>query len=48
MKYIQVTIVLALIRSIDNSGNIKWYVDAEFAVHKNMRTHTDGFVTMVT
>ena len=27
-------------------GNIKWYVDAVFAVHKNMRRHTGGFVTM--
>ena len=28
MKYIQGTIGLLLIMSIDNSGNIKWYVDA--------------------
>ena len=34
--------------SINKSGNIKWYVDAEFAVHKDMRSHTGGFMTMVT
>ena len=46
MKYIQGTIGLPLIFSIDKSGNIKWYVDSSFAVHKYMRIHTGGFVTM--
>ena len=48
MKYIQGTIDLPLILSIDKSGNIKWYVDASFAVHKDMRSHTGGFMTMET
>ena len=26
----------------------KWYVDAEFAVHTDMRSHTSGFMTMGT
>ena len=47
MKYIQWTIGLPLILSIDKSGNIKCYVDALFAVHKDMRSHTGGFMTMV-
>ena len=47
-KYIQWTIGLPLILSIDKSGNIKWYVDAAFAVHKDMRSHTGGFMTMGT
>ena len=34
--------------SKNNSGNIKWYVDSVFAVHKNMRSQTIGFITMVT
>ena len=34
--------------SINNSGNIKWYVDAAFAVHKDIRSRTGGFMTMVT
>ena len=45
-KYIQGTIVLPLILSVDKSGNIKWYVDAYFAVHKDTRRHTGGFMTM--
>ena len=48
MKYIQGTIGLPLILSIYKSGNIKWYADASFAVHKDMRSHNGGFVTMVT
>ena len=32
--------------SIDKSVNIKWCVDAVFAVHKDMRGHTGGFMTM--
>ena len=34
--------------SIDKSVNIKWYVDASFAAHKDMRSHTGGFMTMGT
>ena len=48
MKYNQGTIVLTLILSIKKSGNIKWYIDAAFSVHKNMRSHTCDFMTMVT
>ena len=48
MKYIQGIIGLPLILSIDKSVNIKWYVDALFAVHKYMRSHTGGFMTMGT
>ena len=48
MKYIQGTIGLPPILSIDKSGNIKWYVDALFAVHKDMRSHTGDFMTMGT
>ena len=33
--------------SIDKSVNIKWYVDALFALHKDMRIHAGGFMTMV-
>ena len=46
MKYIQGTIVLPLILSIDKSGNIKWYVYASFALHKDTRSHTGGFMNM--
>ena len=43
MKYIQWTIFLPLIISINNSGNIKWYFDKSFEVQKYMKSHTDGF-----
>ena len=48
VNYIQRTISLPLIFSINKSGNIKWYADTNFAVHKYMRIHTGGFMTMVT
>ena len=48
MTYIKLTIGLPLFLSINKSRNIKWYVDAAFAVHKYMRVHTSGFITMVT
>ena len=44
MKYIQGTIGLPLILSINKSGNIKWYVNAEFAVHKDMRRTGGSYV----
>ena len=44
MKYVRGTIGLPLIMPIEKYGNIKWSVDAEFAVHKYMRTHTGGFL----
>ena len=47
MKYIQGTIGLPLIFSIDKLVNIKWYVDASFAVHKDMSSQSGGFMTMV-
>ena len=48
MKYIQGAIGIQLIMSIEKYVNIKWYVDAEFAVHKDMRGHTGVFVTLKT
>ena len=47
MKYLPGTIGLPLILSIEKYGHIKWYVDAEFGVHKYMSNHTGGFMTMV-
>ena len=46
MKYIQGTICIPLFFSIKKSGNIKWYVDVAFALHKEMKIHTGGFMTM--
>ena len=47
IKFIQGTTGLPLILRIDKYVNIKWYIDAEFAVHKDMRIHTGGFMIMV-
>ena len=43
MNYTKDIIGISLILSIDNYGNVKWYVDAEFVVHKYMKSHTGGF-----
>ena len=48
VKYIQGTIGLPLILSIDKYVNIKRYVDAEFAMHKDIMGHAGGFMTMGT
>ena len=45
-NYIQVTISLPLILSKDKYRNIKWYVDAAFAVHNDTQSHTGWFMTM--
>ena len=46
IKYICGTLELPLILSADGSGIIKWWVDASFAVHPNMRGHTGGGVSL--
>ena len=48
MKCTQSTIGLPFIWSIDKSVNIKWYDDASFWGHKDMRSHTGGSITMRT
>ena len=48
MNYIQGTIGLSFILSVDKAVNIQWYIDAEFAVHKYMKSHTCGSITSVT
>jgi len=46
MKYLHGTRELPLILGSDGMGIVKWYVDASFAVHPNMRSHTGGAVTL--
>ena len=48
MQYIKGTIGLPLILSIDKDGNIKCYVDVEFAAHKDTSIHSCGLTNMVT
>ena len=46
MKYLRGTRNLPLILSADGSGIMKWWVDASFAVHPNMRGHSGGGLSM--
>ena len=46
IKYLKGTRDLPLILGSDGTGVVKWYVDASFAVHPNMRSHTGGAVTL--
>ena len=45
LGYVKETIFLPLVLGWDETGNIYWYVDASFAVHQNMRSHTGGVMT---
>ena len=47
IDYTQGTIGMTMILSMDRSGNIKWYFDAAFTVHEDMRSNTGGFMNMV-
>jgi hypothetical protein len=42
MKYLQSTIDLPLVLSTDGSGKLRWHIDASYAVHMDMRSHTGG------
>ncbi len=46
MKYIRGTRRMPLILRADGSGILKWYVDAAFAVHPNLRGHSGGGLTL--
>lgn len=37
---------LQLVLGWDESGTIRWNVDASFAVHKDMRSHTGAVLTL--
>ena len=46
MEYLRANKDQALVLSGKNEGLLMWYVDASFAVHPNMRSHTGGGLTM--
>jgi hypothetical protein len=46
MKYLRGTRTMPLILSANGSGILKWYVDASFAVHPNLRGHSGGGLTL--
>ena len=44
--YLKATKELVLTLSADNTNLLKWYVDAAYAVHKDMRSQTGGVFTL--
>ena len=46
MEYLRADRDRPLVLGGDNNGLLMWYVDASFAVHPNMRSHTGGGLTM--
>jgi len=45
LGYIKDTIFIPQTIGGDGTGSIYWYVDASFAVHHNMKSHTGGMMT---
>ena len=46
MKYMRGTRDLPFILSANGNGVLKWWIDSSYAVHPNMRGHTDGGISM--
>ena len=46
MKYLQATPFIPLVLGWDGSSFVRWYVDASFAVHPDMKSHRGGCMTM--
>jgi hypothetical protein len=46
MRYLQGTIDIPLVLEADNTHVIKWWVDASFAIHHDMKSHTGGVMMM--
>jgi hypothetical protein len=46
LKYLRGTPNLALTLEGDDTRIVKWWVDASFAVHKDMRSHTGGTLSL--
>ena len=45
-RYLDGTIGLPLILAMDESGKMRRYMDASFAVHNDMKSHTGATMTM--
>jgi hypothetical protein len=46
IKYLRLTISIPLVLGWDGSGQLKWSVDASFAIHKDMRSHTGAVLSL--
>ena len=45
IRYLREIISLPLVLGWDGSGNLIWSVDASFAIHKGMKSHTGAVLT---
>ena len=48
VRYVRATIHLPLILGLDGPGNMVWSIDASFAVHMDMKSHTGYCLTLGT
>ena len=46
VRYVRATIYLPLIVRSDGTGNMVWIIDASFAVHMDMKSHTGYCMTL--
>eukprot|EP00978_Attheya_sp_CCMP212_P044491 scaffold312039_cov31-Attheya_sp.AAC.1 len=46
MKYLRRTVNMPLVLEGDNMRILKWWVDASYAVHPDMRSHTGGTLSL--
>jgi hypothetical protein len=46
IKYLRLTIFIPLVLGWDGTGRLTWSVDASFAVHKDMRSHTGAVLSL--
>ena len=46
IRYLRETISLPLVLGWDGSGNLIWSVDASFAIHKDMKSHTGAVLSL--
>jgi hypothetical protein len=46
IKYLRLTVSIPLVLGWDGTGQLTWSVDASFAVHKDMRSHTGAVLSL--
>jgi hypothetical protein len=46
MKYLDSTVDLPLVLAANDTGKVRWWVDASFAVHVDMKSHTGGTLSL--
>jgi hypothetical protein len=46
VKYLDCTVDMPLVLTADDTGKVWWYVDASYAVHVDMKSHTGGTMSL--